>query len=642
MKYIANFLSLLLIAVACYSCADEATGNATTYQEDLVTAFLEKQPEVYSEFLGLMNEIGMNDLLNAYGNYTCFVPNNEAMLEYYASQGWSSAADMSVDEKRELLFNHIVSGKSAEDIYTTARFPQARLEIANMNNRFIPIHSTVDTINNIVQIYAYDSPIIIKDQMVHNGVIHTLGSVLTAVDVNLPGVLAADGRFSFFSRALMETGLADSLKLSNNDAYDEIRKAVDPAGLGIVVTSASQNGVLYPTPPVCFIKFTALVESDDTYKSALTAAGLRPVYEDLIEYAKRIYNPIYPSDAGIIDITDRRNSFNRFIAYHLLDRSIYWKEFLFEKRIERYVPGYLINQYSEFIETMCPNTLLEVKPIASYDLNIPVFNRRADFAGVSIKENYCDKEADNGLYHEIDKVLTYAGMENELLNKRIRMDATLLLPELQTNGLRNNIDKSGGNGWVFPHGYFKNLTYTEETVMEYWGTQDTDLDGEELLFCRKYDLTLRLPPVPAGTYEVRIGYTANTTGRGVAQIFFDGKPCGIPLNLKVNATDASIGSKSDADLKTPELIAENDKEMRNRGYMKGPAGSICTYSTPAGAQTLRNYSGAIRRIVFTGTFDKAEPHYLRVRNVEQDLSREFMIDYIEYAPKAIWEGEDKN
>ncbi|KAA6303301.1 MAG: hypothetical protein EZS26_000506 [Candidatus Ordinivivax streblomastigis] len=638
MKYIACFLSLLLWVVSFQSCQDIAEGDAAiTFHDELVTSFLEKNPEQYSDFLGLMHATGMADLLNAYGNYTCFIPTNAAMRDYYEKNEIASSADMTDEDKFEFVYNHIVSAKSPDDVYFSSRFPKDELPILSLSNRPVSIRSVVDSIRNKVQIFINESsPIIILDQKVHNGVIHTLGRVMTSSKIQLPGVIDNDPRFSLFSRALKETGLERELMVSQeNEVYVANRKLVDPNGTGVVSKAGSQSNEIKPTPAICNIEFTALIESDETYQAALSAAGFTPDYEGLKQYAASIYGGLYPNDRGITDITNRNNSFNRFIAYHLLNMRISYGSFL-GQRASGYTEGYVETAYSEYLEPLCQNTLMEVRPAAMNQKDIPVFNKRRGDKGVRIIASYCNKEAKNGLYHEIDRVLTYEGLSDELQVKRIRMDATTLLPEMTTNLLRGNTDKSGGQnrGWVIPQGFFQNLTYTEETQMQYWGKQASNVDWDELLFAGKYDFTLRLPPVPAGTYELRIGYTANTK-RGVAQIFLDHKPCGIPLDLTVTADKPDIGWKSDASLKDPESIAENDKMMRNRGYMKGPGGA-----DPNRSSTIRNNSSAVRKIIYTGYLDN-KPHLLQIKSVEKDRSdREFMLDYIEFAPRAIWENED--
>jgi hypothetical protein len=142
-----------------------------------------------------------------------------------------------------------------------------------------------------------------------------------------------------------------------------------------------------------------------------------------------------------------------------------------------------------------------------------------------------------------------------------------------------------------------------------------------------YDITMRLLPVPPGTYELRFAYTA-TSKRSVTQIYVDNKPVGIPLDLRIWARDPKIGWVTD--LETEDNGFENDKMMRNRGYMKGPT----TYYY---GQTLsRNYNGCLRRIVGTFTSTDYMAHTLRFKSVLDDVSSQCMMDYIELVPKSIF------
>src|SRR5690606_32353561 len=79
------------------------------------------------------------------------------------------------------------------------------------------------------------------------------------------------------------------------------------------------NGIggLMRVPHKRLYGFTALIESNATY----SANGINSI-DDLKSYASQVYDAVYPEDANITDITDRHNSLNRFVAYHLLDRNI--------------------------------------------------------------------------------------------------------------------------------------------------------------------------------------------------------------------------------------------------------------------------------------------------------------------------------
>lgn len=48
-----------------------------------------------------------------------------------------------------------------------------------------------------------------------------------------------------------------------------------------------------------------------------------------------------------------------------------------------------------------------------------------------------------------------------------------------------------------------------------------------------------LPNVPPGTYELRLGYPA-MEDRGIAQIYLDGVPQGIPIDMRFRANDPRV------------------------------------------------------------------------------------------------------
>jgi len=147
----------------------------------------------------------------------------------------------------------------------------------------------------------------------------------------------------------------------------------------------------------------------------------------------------------------------------------------------------------------------------------------------------------------------------------------------------------------------------------------------------KYDFVLRLPPIPPGTYEIRLGFLSGGV-RGVTQIYLDNQPCGIPLDMKIGGTDARIGWIADSN--TDDKGVENDKMMRNRGYMKGPN----TIMVANRINIARNVANCLRKILTTRTFTKTEAHYLRFKCVEE-TARQFHLDYVEIMPFKIIENE---
>jgi len=193
--------------------------------------------------------------------------------------------------------------------------------------------------------------------------------------------------------------------------------------------------------------------------------------------------------------------------------------------------------------------------------------------------------------------------------------------------------------YFLPQGYTNRCQWPDngnvDVIMQVT-KQWADYLANDLLVIGRYDFTMELPPVPPGTYEIRIRYHASDPyQRGVAQIYFDGTPCGIPLDMRIASSDPRIGYIRDD--QTEDNGVENDKMMRNRGYMK----DIDNFYLPYVMVIARNDASAMRRIIATRTFDKAEHHTIRVKCVE-DRTANFHIDDIEFMPIGLISTEGRD
>ena len=131
--------------------------------------------------------------------------------------------------------------------------------------------------------------------------------------------------------------------------------------------------------------------------------------------------------------------------------------------------------------------------------------------------------------------------------------------------------------------------------------------------------------------------------------YMDGKVAGLPIDLRTESVSQLVAERyawlDDDDVNTlkgdPELIAADDKARRARGYMKGPASALVS----GGTKTLRQAHNAARIILGTFTLGEGD-HWIRFKNTEENLSTEFMHNYLELVPKSIISDpskpEDKN
>ena len=168
----------------------------------------------------------------------------------------------------------------------------------------------------------------------------------------------------------------------------------------------------------------------------------------------------------------------------------------------------------------------------------------------------------------------------------------------------------------------------------------------------QYDLIFRLPPVPnEGTYELRVSAPCNT-GFGMAQFYFGSNkdnlmPVGLPVDLRVDPAGPVIGYE--ADTKDTEHNEQNDKDMRNRGYMKPPKHDGVAKGGAAVTEDCRNTTSyranvRLRKIVWTGNVKPTDVLYIRMKSLLENTNACFLLDLIEWCPKQVYnsaEGEDK-
>jgi hypothetical protein len=245
-------------------------------------------------------------------------------------------------------------------------------------------------------------------------------------------------------------------------------------------------------------------------------------------------------------------------------------------------------------------------------------------------------DALNGRIHIIDRLLIYNEdeMVGNVLRERMRWDFASWFPELTNNNVRWATRSSRAKVFFIPDGYCNRIKMNSEVSELYYlcGTSGwNNYQGDELLSSNLFDFEYRMPYVPAGTYELRVGY-ARYPNRSVVQFYIDGKPTGIPVDLRRNdMTEQFIGFIKDSELADEQEIAENDKEMHNRNWMKAPA----SFMVENGKDT-RETSYPMRYVL--GMFYLSEgDHWFRMKNVREDQATDTQghHDYFEIVPKAI-------
>ena len=539
------------------SCSDEPDAeNYYTFTGEMVSDYLDNRPEQFSDFTKVLQRSGLYGMMATYGTYTCLAPTNEAMAQYLKERGFSSVEELTKEECDTLSWNHIIA-----ETYFTTDLSDGKIPTANMNERFLTFSCDSDAVEggNVMYYVNMASKLVVRDDSVENGVVHTLNRVIQPSSAYLPELLLEDKNISLFTSALTLTGLNDSLYEYIDNTYycdpDSVNKGIPFHRTG------AEYRMYYPANRMK--RFTALVETNKVFAEA----GIHNL-DDLKAYAKDVYDKMYPEDAGLYDEdwTNRKNPLNRFIAYHLLPYYGAINDFtISESGIDYKTTCAMPNliDCTDWYTTMMPGTVMKMsspseglfinrKGVASrfsvrgtkvYTPTEMKTIHDQDLAEAGLPVDTLNQQALNGIYHYIDNVLTYNEETRDVVfNDRIRWNVVTMSPEFLNAGARGNTNGQHltgfkqVDGWDF-HGIIPTLALRERGVWMATYSDAVDLIGQ-------FDVSFKLPPVPANTYEIRFAYGAGND-RGVVQIYFGEKdnmqPMGLPIDFRIWGGDPSIG-----------------------------------------------------------------------------------------------------
>ena len=616
---ITNIFAAFLLFTSCffYSCQEDVADDAFyTFSGETVTSFC-RGIESLSVFSQMVDESGYASLLSVYGHYTCFAPTNEAFEVYFNELG-ITYDDLSKEDKVNLLNDHVIKSNSTE--YLTESFQDGEIPAPNMNDRYLLISFNVDEATNKQVIWVNKTaPIDVKDNETHNGVVHIVGRVVKPSQDNLLTVMQGVAHFKLFAEAFEKTNLIDSV----SEIYDY--SYVDPSpGVDFVNVVGYDNIAIHHNKK---LGYTIFAETDEVFQKA----GINNL-NDLIEFAKTYYG-----SEDLDDYTSRNNPLNKFVSYHMLNRQLPVNGLIYTvntgggklpSNSNGNTASYAMDKRHEYYETMLSLRLMEIKAGNK-------INTRSNDAHVGVNDLLSNLDAMNGYVHALTDVLVYDedAMINDVLNKRMRIDAYAIPPQLTNNNIRwRNV---GQSYTVSPDFCGEDFKFNDASKVILWASYGwDDYQGDEISIRGWYDFTLRLPPVPPGTYEIRFGYS-KASWRGIAQLFIDGEIVGIPIDLAIDGSDPRVGWVADS--QTLDNGVENDKMMRNRGYMKS-GNSIVNEGY---GHLLRTSVNDLRVIVGTFTFQEYDYHTFRAKNVERE-DGEFHLDFIEYVPVSHLDKEDRD
>ena len=696
-KYMTGIV--LLMALVLVSCSDKPSAdNYSTFTARMMSDYLKEYPE-YSYFTEIVNHAvpaeesstsgKLMDQLSAYGHYTLFLPDNNAIMNYLNNERHITLEELLSDGA---LCDTIARTHLLSEIYLTSDMPTGVLPTQNMMQRNIEVMQDNDEQGHGIVIVNKKATIFFsqthQNDTVTNGVIHRVDAVVTNQSSGVADLMEGDPYIKTYVEALKLTEL-NSLMDSVEDKqykkkYDE-NKNSSWADEALPTGSREKENVSYPQRRL--YGFTAFMVKDKTlekYNSTLTnkfnADG--DVSQNILalsELASKYYTTTVPYTST--DYANPEHPLYKFMAYHILDRNVQGYNFL-TVREDAGIDRDIVNP-TDWYTTRLPYSMIKVQHLTvggqgdnmgdwlgsgvrgDYYINRN-FNKDKKVEGVHVQPSVevQDNNAANGIYFYVDDILTYDDKtKDDVFTTRIRMDFSTIFPEIMTNNIRmNGPNITGSNKGVnyrFPQGYLSGVKFnTDDTRLIYWYARSGyySMNGDEMDAQDLFDITFDLPPVPySGMWQIRLGFAPmNTTNdaanyRGQVQIYFDDKAQGLPLDFSKTLAEVYGISASDwGNIKYEELRQDDEKRqedfkiLKNKGYYRGPHSVFNSSNGEISGKynTFSQMRNTARKVLCTVDIKAGERHTLRIKNVSQGLTaktKEAMLDYLELVPKKIYD-----
>ena len=677
LKY--NIIGLIalagLLVPTLTACSDEPDSeNFYTFTGEMMSDFLKNRPE-YSEFATILERANKMDLLSTYGKYTCFAPTNDAISAFLKKRGLSDVSQLTDADCDTIARIHLVP-----NMYTTDEMTGDKLTTPNLMGRPVTTSPGFDNdsnavifINRLAHIY-FD----LKDDSVENGIMQPVDMVLEQSNDTGDVLLRDNPTVSTYYGALVATGVINEVMGVDDPDWDP----------------ATQEKYYYKShtwrevgwvPDTKNYGYTFFVVPDSVLqaKYGIAKGDLRALYDKACE----LYDPVYPDDVAAEghkyeNLKDSVNPLHRFMQYTILNKKVGGAVDLTPLEVSigvvKGAVGFdenLINPV-DWHHTLLPHTMIKVEQltmrgyVGEGKLRERYINRRYDkeyqIEGQHIDASVEPERTHDGLnahYFYVNDIVAFSKeVQEKVQNMRIRMDFSTVFPEVICNNLRYEGDMTkdddpnvpddatkpkNGKNYYFPLGYLDGVTFNtschfvlRRPHMNFWSWQ-----GDEWNIFGDYDLTFRIPPVPySGDWQVRLGFCAIET-RGVMQVYFDGVPQGIPLDMtKYLDSDLYIGDRFEFDetcakydAMSDEDKAEEQKVLKNLGAYRAPR-SLFHFD-----QSNKNYfvgnNRTYRRILCQAYIDGTKDHFVRFRvasDGKQGNNNEFMLDYLELVPKSVY------
>ena len=316
---------------SCKESVDDSAFHISDKKQ--VMEILEADTTQYSGIIKIFKEVKLglsenasplSSVLTSRGNYTLFVPTNEALKAFIHDKLEVNSIDELTDEQKKTIAYNCIIDNGDQSAYELSDFPAngTTFNIATLDDRRL---SSTQKSDGDYYINS-ESKVLTSNIEASNGIIHIVDHVIYPTSESVPEVIAIAPNMRIMAQLLKATGWAEKLK-ARTDLEDEYVRT-NANRIGTKELFEGQGGK-FPFMEKRRIRYTAFIEPDEVLNQEWGIP--MPDYDDhtgevknwneILNVIKERCAKALPAEEGeeqSDDITNEDNAVNKFVAYHLL------------------------------------------------------------------------------------------------------------------------------------------------------------------------------------------------------------------------------------------------------------------------------------------------------------------------------------
>src|ERR1700748_810148 len=137
-----------------------------------ITPYFAANPSQFSLFTQILQRTNFDGFLGAYGAYTVFAPNNDAVTLYLKSKNAASINDINIDTLKALVKFHVI----LTDTISTTYFIDGKLRTPTALGQFLT--TSVVNVNGVSSYSVNKQALVVQSNIkLGNGVVHVIDHV---------------------------------------------------------------------------------------------------------------------------------------------------------------------------------------------------------------------------------------------------------------------------------------------------------------------------------------------------------------------------------------------------------------------------------------------------------------------------------